>query len=72
MYLETAPGVRLTNSIFEGISTDITYSRANVRAAIQLLEDKYAKSNPGTTRVGRPSIPATTGSRPVGDGETQT
>lgn len=41
MYLETAPGVRLKNSIFEGIRLETSYQRATIRAAIQQLEDQH-------------------------------
>ena len=61
-YLETAPGVRLKDTIYGGIRGDISYQRASVRAAIHQLEDQYDKSNPNKTRSGRPSIPATAGS----------
>jgi len=69
MYIETAPGISLTNTIFEGIRVDTSYRRATVRAAIHQLEDQYAQSNPNPTRRGRPRFPATAGSGPVGDGQ---
>ncbi len=43
MYLETAPGVVLKNSVYEGIRTETSYTRASVRAAIHQLEDTYAE-----------------------------
>ena len=48
MYIETAPGVRLKDSIFEGMRTETSYHRATVRAAIQQLEDthEHADKNP--------------------------
>lgn len=63
MYLETAPGVRLKNTIFEGIRLETSYQRATLRAAVQQLEDQHDQSETPPPRHG-PSLPATTRSRP--------
>ena len=53
MYIETAPGVRLKGTVFEGIRTETSYQRASVRAAIQQLEDTHGnKSKNPPTRSG--------------------
>lgn len=52
MYIETAPGVSLKDSIFEGMRTETSYHRATVRAAIHQLEDthEHADKNSPTGR----------------------
>ena len=63
MYIETAPGVRLKNSIFEGIRLETSYQRATLRAAIQQLEDQYEQQNETPPPRRGPSLPAATRSR---------
>ncbi len=46
MYLETAPGISLVDSIYAGIKKDISYSRATIRSAIQQLEDQHSVNYP--------------------------
>ncbi|KKN12385.1 hypothetical protein LCGC14_1016960 [marine sediment metagenome] len=65
MYLETAPGVRLKNTIFEGIRLETSYQRATLRAAIQQLEDQHDRPNDKATPKGHGlSIPEPARSRP--------
>ncbi len=52
MYLETAPGVRLKNTIFEGIRLETSYQRATLRAAVQQLEDQHDRPNGKVTAKG--------------------
>lgn len=56
IYLETARGVPLKNTIFEGIRRDTSYRRATIRAAIHQLEDQYG-DNPPKPGNSRPSFP---------------
>ena len=58
IYLETAPGVRLKDTIFEAIRRDTSYRRASIRAAIHQLEDQYVRSNPDSGRDRRAGFPA--------------
>lgn len=65
MYLETAPGISLKDTIYEGMRTDTSYQRATIRAAINQLEDTHAKknsTNPPTRRG--PGLSNPTGSSP--------
>lgn len=64
MYLETAPGVRLKNSIFEGIRVETSYQRATIRAAIQQLEDQHEHPTKDTSTGHGPSLPQPVRSRP--------
>lgn len=68
MYLETAPGIDLKDSIFEGMRTDTSYQRATIRAAIKQLEDTHEHESK-TSPTGRgPGLSEPTGS---GAGRTQ-
>ena len=53
MYLETAPGVVLKNTVYEGIRTETSYQRASLRAAIHQLEDTHEQKNGSPTPTGR-------------------
>jgi hypothetical protein len=65
MYIETAPGVRLKNTIFEGIRLETSYQRATIRAAIQQLEDTHGtKTSPNPPTRGGPSLSESTRERP--------
>lgn len=61
MYLETAPGVTLKGTIYEGIRTETSYLRASIRAAIHQLEDRYDNRQNPPERHG-PGISQPTGS----------
>lgn len=64
MYLETAPGIDLKDSIFEGMRTDTSYQRATIRAAIHQLEDTHEHQSK-TSPTGRGAgIPESTRSSP--------
>jgi len=64
MYIETAPGVRLKNTVFEGIRTETSYQRASIRAAIQQLEDTHGTQNKTSPTRRGPSLSQPTGSSP--------
>lgn len=43
-YLETAPGVSLKDTVYEGIRSDLSYHRATVRQAIHQLETQHEEN----------------------------
>ncbi len=57
MYIETAPGVGLKDTVYEGIRTHTSYIRATLRMTVQQLEDQHERDNPNPTPRRRPSIP---------------
>lgn len=62
MYLDTAPGLKIVGTIYDGIRTDVSYQRASVRAAIHQLEDSHAKISPHTNQRRGTSVSEPTGS----------
>ncbi len=64
MYIETAPGVSLKDSIFEGMRTETSYQRATIRAAIQQLEDTHDHADKTSPTRRGISVLKPTGSRP--------